>query len=103
MLEIIGWFSTIFWIRGIQIFQESRSDLKILGTGRVTRCKPHTDNPQILRIMVQILVSWVTWYPGSLQPCFSVLRCFMAHQLTCKLILHKLPVFCICLSQILQV
>jgi len=95
MLEITGRFSTIFCDRGIQIFQESRSHLKILGTRRVIRCKPHTDDPQTLCTVVQILVAWVTWYPGFLQSCFSVLRCcFMDHQLTCKLILHKLPVFC---------
>jgi hypothetical protein len=46
--------------RGPQVFQKSRSYFKIIGTGRVTYSKFHTDGPQILGITIQNLVTQVT-------------------------------------------
>jgi hypothetical protein len=41
-------WSSLVYSRGSQIFQKSRSHLKILGVWRVTRSKSHTEDPQIL-------------------------------------------------------
>jgi len=43
---------------GLQIFQEISSYLKLLGTGRVTLSKFHSEDPQILGATVQNLFSW---------------------------------------------
>ena len=43
---------------GLQIFQKSSSYLKILGTGRVTWSKFHSEDPQILGATLQNLFSW---------------------------------------------
>ena len=53
---------------GAQIFHKSRSHLRILGTGRVTRSKFHTDDPQILGATVQNPVARSNWHLGFLHP-----------------------------------
>ena len=54
--------------RGPQIFQKSRGYFKILGTRRVTCSKFHTDDPQILGITIQNLVTHMTWCLGFVHP-----------------------------------
>jgi hypothetical protein len=50
--------------RGAQIFQKSRSHLKILGARRVTWSKFRTEDPQILGATVQNLVARDFCTPG---------------------------------------
>jgi len=47
----------MLYSRGEQIFQKSRNHVKILGAQRVTLSKFHTEDPQILGIIVQNLVA----------------------------------------------
>jgi len=47
-----------------QILQKSRSHLRIIDTGKVTRSKLRTEEPQILGAAVQNLVTPVTRHPG---------------------------------------
>jgi hypothetical protein len=49
------------YVRGTQIFKNSRSHLIVLGATRVIQNKFHTENPQILGATVQKLVSLATW------------------------------------------
>jgi hypothetical protein len=50
--------------RGAQIFQKSRSQLKILGIRRITSSKFHTEDPQILGATAQNVVATTTRSPG---------------------------------------
>jgi len=45
----------------VQIFQKTRSHLKLLGARRLTRTKFHTEDPQIL--------GTATWCPILAHPC----------------------------------
>jgi hypothetical protein len=54
----------LFYVRGAQISQKSRSHLKILGVGNITCSKFHTVDTQILGATVQNSVASVIWYPG---------------------------------------
>ena len=65
------WHQEILPTRGAQLFQKSRSYLKILCTGKVTWCKFHSEDQQILGIIIQNLIAWVTFCPGFVQPCFQ--------------------------------
>ena len=49
-------------------FPQARSDLKIVGTIRVTWSKFHTENQQILDATTENLVTAVTWHPGCVYP-----------------------------------
>ena len=55
-----------------QIFQKSRSDLKILGARRVTCSRLHTEGPQISGDTMQNLVAQTTWRPAFVHPCHVV-------------------------------
>jgi hypothetical protein len=72
-------FCTV-WCRGPQIFQKSRSHLKIPGARTVAWSKFHTHDPQILGATIQNLVTMATWYfdPVFLHPWCSVM-CFFRH------------------------
>lgn len=53
--------------RVAQIFQQSRSQLKIIGSRRATQSEFHTEDPQILGATKQNLVM-VTWHLGFVHP-----------------------------------
>jgi hypothetical protein len=53
-----------FYAWGAQIFEKSRSHLKILGVRRVTWCTFHTQDPQILDTTIQNFFATATWLPG---------------------------------------
>jgi hypothetical protein len=55
-------------IRGAQVFQKSRSYFKIMGTIRVTFCKFHTEDPQVLGTTIQNLVTRMTWHSVFVHP-----------------------------------
>jgi hypothetical protein len=55
------------WNKGAQIFQKSRSNLKILGS----RSKFHTEDPGILGATIQNSIATVTW---RLNLCIPALR-----------------------------
>jgi hypothetical protein len=65
--------------RSAQIFQKSRSYLKILGARRVTWSKFHSEEPQILGAMVQNLVAWATWHQGFMYPCGWIRQYCLVH------------------------
>jgi hypothetical protein len=50
--------------RGEQIFQKSRSYLKILDARRVTWSTLHTEDPQVLGTTIRNLFAITTWRPG---------------------------------------
>jgi hypothetical protein len=52
-------------MQGAKLFQKSSSHLKILGARRLTRSECHTEDSQILGIILQDLVTSATWHPGS--------------------------------------
>jgi hypothetical protein len=47
----------MIYFKGAQIFKKSRSHVKIVGPKSVTRCKFHTEDPQILGVTVLNLVA----------------------------------------------
>jgi hypothetical protein len=55
--------------RNDQIFQKCRSHLKILGASRMTRSKFHTEDPQILGVTVENLVTRATWCTELVYSC----------------------------------
>jgi len=59
----------LHYTKGAQIFQKSRSHLKILGARRVIWSKFHTEDPQILGVIVEKVVARATWYPGFVHHC----------------------------------
>lgn len=58
------WASTITLCtdcaKGAQIFQKSGSCLKILGAGRATLSKFHTEDPELLGTTIENSVTWAT-------------------------------------------
>ena len=61
-------------IRGAQIFQKCRSNLKILCAWSVTWSKSHTDDPQIIGAEAQNVVTTATWNPGFVHHCSKCKR-----------------------------
>jgi hypothetical protein len=58
-----------FIFRGLQIFQKSSRQLKILGPRRVAGSKFYTEYPQILGTTVQNLVAPTAWPDKYVNPC----------------------------------
>jgi hypothetical protein len=56
------------WGSGAQLLRKFSSHLKILGTGKVTWSKFHTEGPQILGATVQNSVVRATWRPRFVLP-----------------------------------
>ena len=68
--------NTIIPSRGGQVFQNSRSHLKIFGAKTETGKKLHTEDPQILGATVQNIILWATWCQRYVQHCFHLLLGF---------------------------
>ena len=68
--------SQFSWIisRDAQIFQNSRSHLKILDAGRVTWSKLHTHHPQTLGSTVHNLVAVAIWCPRFVRTRAKIVR-----------------------------
>jgi len=50
------------------IFRKSRSHIRITGVRRMTWSRFHTEDPNIIGVTVQNVVSRVTWRPGFVHP-----------------------------------
>jgi hypothetical protein len=61
-------FNIILSSRGAQIFQKSRSHLKILGARRVMWSKFHNENPETLCATAENLCVTASWPPGVVHP-----------------------------------
>jgi hypothetical protein len=51
----------VSWNRGLRIFHKSRRHLPIVGVGRVTRSKLHTEGPQFWSYLRTSLLSGAYW------------------------------------------
>lgn len=60
-------------VRGVQIFQNSRSTLKIIGAVRVIQSNFRIEGPQILGAIAQNLIATVIWPSAFVHPLFVCL------------------------------
>jgi hypothetical protein len=72
-----GDFQKTYWDMGTQIFQKSRSYLKIPAAKRATWSMLHKEEPQTLCATTQNAVAQVTWHPGVVHPCSGILLKFV--------------------------
>ena len=60
-------------VKNAQIFQKSRSHLKILGTRTVTRSRFQTDDPEVLGKTMHNVFTRATWHMEFMQPLIVVI------------------------------
>ena len=67
---------TMVYTSVTQVYQKSRTQLKMLGARRVTWNKLYTQEPQVLGATLQNLVAWVKWVCHF---CISALHPYQSH------------------------
>jgi hypothetical protein len=71
----------MYWFRGAQVFQKSRSSLKILVAKRVTWSKFHFEDPYILGTAIQNLITMALWQLEFVHPSTHQIPCCPLQQI----------------------